>query len=129
MAVHGLDHEGEGRVEEFHHLLRRPIPGIGGEIADVQEHHADRPDVAGELRRGLQQAIDDRGRDMLAEEVGHPLARRAPSRARRNLARSRTATRPATMPAMIMIAALLTMLGPSLILMSAPRAQKKAPRK
>src|SRR5262245_54537494 len=53
-----------------------PRAGLGGEVADVQEHHADLAHLAGELGRLPEQAVDHRGRDVLAEQVGDPLARR-----------------------------------------------------
>jgi hypothetical protein len=45
------------------------------EVTDVEKHHADLADVTCELRRTVQQAVDDRWRHVLAKEVGNPLAR------------------------------------------------------
>ena len=75
MPVDRFGHEGEGSVEELDDLLRLPSSGVGREIADVEEQHADLADLVGELRRAIQQTIDHRGGDMLAEEIGDALAR------------------------------------------------------
>src|SRR5262245_21516924 len=49
MAIHRLDHEGECVVEKRHHVLRRPAAGVGGEVADVEEHDADLAPLARQL--------------------------------------------------------------------------------
>src|SRR6516164_10256815 len=75
LAVDRFDHECKAAVEELDHCRRRAVARVFREVADVEKHHADLADVTCELRRTVQQALDDRWRHVLAKEVGDPLAR------------------------------------------------------
>src|SRR5262245_50325214 len=76
VAIDRFDHKGEDAVEKRHDILRPPRACICREVADIEKHHADFAQFAPDLRRACQQALDDRRRDMLAEEIGHSLAQR-----------------------------------------------------
>ena len=59
VAIDCFDHECEVAVEELDHCLGRAVARIFCEVADVEKHHADLADVACELCRTIQQAVND----------------------------------------------------------------------
>jgi hypothetical protein len=75
VAVDRFDHECKVAIEELDHYLGRAVAGVFREVTDVEKHHAYLADVACELCRTIQQAVDDRWRHVLTKEVGDPLAR------------------------------------------------------
>jgi len=58
-AVDRFDHECKVAVEELDHYLGRAVAGVLREVTDVEKHHADLTDVASELCRTIQQAVND----------------------------------------------------------------------
>ena len=69
-----LDHEGEVGIEELDNLFGPLAAGVRRKIPNVEKHHADLARLAREVRWTCEQAIDDRWRNVLAEEVGDVIA-------------------------------------------------------
>ena len=76
VAIDDLDHVGKEVVQQGHRLVGRAHARHGGEAADVEEQHADPAHLARRIGQRAEQPVDHGRRDVLAEQVGDPVARR-----------------------------------------------------
>ena len=76
MPVDDIDQDFEDGVEAGDDLGGRARPRGGGEVADVDKHHADPPHFAQFRGADRKQPLDHPRRDVLAEQIGQFVSRR-----------------------------------------------------